>query len=348
MRIPKDEFIQENFQIVVFIKTESFLKKNISVILGSVSLFLILAFIIFLINQTTQIVNLVSGVNPLMGQVVAWALIMLYIVLLIVPIIIYLRLPKVLQPPVERSSPEFDLFIQKLGKRLKKNKYLKGVNLSDYHEIEKAIKVLNKQSDILIKQNATTVFLTTAISQSGRLDAITVLIAQIRMVWQVAHVYYQRPSLREMLQLYANVAGTAFIAGELNDLDISQQVEPIITSVLGASLTGSIPGITNVAGIVTNSLLTGSANAYLTLRVGAITKQYCGSLLKKERSVIRRSASLEGAKMLSVIVMNSAGNITKSIVNAALKTPGKFSRDVIRTTWGKISGKQKTSTDFIE
>ena len=135
MRIPKDEFIQENFQIVVFIKTESFLKKNISIILGSVSLFLILAFIIFLINQTTQIVNLVSGVNPLMGQVVAWALIMLYIVLLIVPIIIYLRLPKVLQPPVERSSPEFDLFIQKLGKRLKKNKYLKGVNLSDYHPL---------------------------------------------------------------------------------------------------------------------------------------------------------------------------------------------------------------------
>jgi hypothetical protein len=70
--------------------------------------------------------------------------------------------------------------------------------------------------------------------------------------------------------------------------------------------------------------------------------------LKKERSVIRRSASLEGAKMLSVIVMNSAGNITKSIVNAALKTPGKFSRDMIRTTWGKISGKQKTSTDLIE
>jgi len=324
------------------------LKKNISIILGSVSLFLILAFIIFLINQTAQIVNLVSGISPLLGQAVGWVLIMLYAALLIVPVIIYLKLPKALQLPVERTSPEFDLFIQKLGKRLKMNKYLQGISLSNYQDIEKAIKVLNKQSDILIKQNATTVFLTTAISQSGRLDAITVLIAQVRMVWQVAHVYYQRPSLREMLQLYANVAGTAFIAGELNDLDISQQVEPIITSVLGASLTGSIPGITNVAGIVTNSLLTGSANAYLTLRVGAITKQYCGSLLKKERSVIRRSASLEGAKMLSVIVMNSAGNISKSIVNAALKTPGKFSRDVIRSTWGKISGKQKTSTDLIE
>jgi hypothetical protein len=324
------------------------LKKNISIILGSISILIILSFTVFLINQTAQIINLVSAINPLLGQVVGWILIIMYAALVILPVIIYLRLPKVLQPPVEQSSPEFDLFIRKLSKRLKKNKYLTGMSVSTFSDIEKAIKILNKQTDILIRKNATTVFLTTAISQSGRLDAITVLVAQIRMVWQVAHVYYQRPSLREMLQLYANVAGTAFIAGELNDIDISEQVEPIITSVLGASLTGSIPGITNVAGIVTNSLLTGSANAYLTLRVGAITKQYCGSLLKKERSVIRRSASLEGAKMLSVIVMNSAGNITKSIVNAAIKSPGKFSRDVIRSTWGKISGKQKTGTNLIE
>ena len=324
------------------------MKKNISIILGSISILIILSFIVFLINQTAQIIHLVSAISPVLGQAVGWVLVAIYAALAILPVIIYLRLPKVLEPPVEQSSPEFDIFIRKLSRRLKKNKYLTGMSVTTFSDIEKAIKVLNKQADNLIRKNATTVFLTTAISQSGRLDAITVLVAQIRMVWQVAHVYYQRPSLREMLQLYANVAGTAFIAGELNEIDISEQVEPIITSVLGASLTGSIPGITNVAGIVTNSLLTGSANAYLTLRVGAITKQYCGSLLKKERSVIRRSASLEGAKMLSVIVMNSAGNISKSIVNAAIKSPGKFSRDVIRSTWGKISGKQKTGTNLIE
>jgi hypothetical protein len=324
------------------------LKKNISIILGSISILIILSFIIFLINQTAQIIHLVSAISPVLGRAVGWVLVAIYAALAILPVIIYLRLPKVLEPPVEQSSPEFDIFIRKLSRRLKKNKYLTGMSVTTFSDIEKAIKVLNKQADNLIRKNATTVFLTTAISQSGRLDAITVLVAQIRVVWQVAHVYYQRPSLREMLQLYANVAGTAFIAGELNEIDISEQVEPIITSVLGASLTGSIPGITNVAGIVTNSLLTGSANAYLTLRVGAITKQYCGSLLKKERSVIRRSASLEGAKMLSVIVMNSAGNISKSIVNAAIKSPGKFSRDVIRSTWGKISGKQKTGTNLIE
>lgn len=324
------------------------MKKHLIIVFTTISLIVLISFIVFVINQTIQVVGLASNINPLFGHIAAWALLTIYLVLLIIPLILYLRLPKVLQPPSSEASPNFDDFLQKLARRLKKNRLLKDMELSGQDEIKKAIRILNKHADVLIKKNATTVFVTTAISQSGRLDAITVLIAQMRMIWQVALIYYHRPTLREILQLYANVAGTAFIAGELNDVDISRQVEPIITSVLGASITGSIPGITNVAGIVTNSLLTGSANAYLTVRVGAITKQYCGSLLKQEKSAIRRSASLEGAKMLSVIVMNSAGNITKSIVNAAVKSPGRFSRDVLRSTWGKISGKAKTSSDLSE
>jgi hypothetical protein len=208
--------------------------------------------------------------------------------------------------------------------------------------------MLEEQADRIIKQNSATVFITTSISQSGRLDTFTVLIAQIRMIWQIAIIYYQRPTLRGLIQLYANVLATAFIAGELNEIDISRQVEPIVTSVLGASLTGSIPGVNLVAGIVTNSLLSGSANAFLTLRVGIITKRYCGSLTKIERSSVRRSASLEAARQLSIIVMNSAGNITKSIVNAALKSPGKISRDVLRSTWEKIVGKGKIEFETPE
>lgn len=321
------------------------MKKNLKTIFIVVSLIVLVSFVILIINQTSQIVVLASNLNPMFGQILGWVLITLYAVLALVPLILYLRLPRALRPPDKRESAEYNLFIQKLSKRLKKNKHLAGQPLSDQAEIEQALKILQNNSDELIKKNAATIFITTAISQSGRLDTITVLVTQVRMVWQIARIYYQRPTLREMMQLYANVAGTAFIAGELNDIDISNQVEPIITSVLGASLTGSIPGITNVATIVTNSLLTGSANAYLTLRIGIITKLYCGSLLKQEKSVIRRSASLEGAKMLSVIVMNSAGSISKTIMNAAIKAPGKISKGVFRSTVGKFTHKGKTEPD---
>jgi hypothetical protein len=47
-----------------------------------------------------------------------------------------------------------------------------------------------------------------------------VLAAQTRLIWKVALVYYQRPSLRDFVQLYANVASTAFIAAGVEDIDV--------------------------------------------------------------------------------------------------------------------------------
>ena len=80
--------------------------------------------------------------------------------------------------------------------------------------------VLDARAEDIIKDTASQVFISTAVSQNGNLDAILVLSAQSRMVWQVAHVYYQRPALREMAQLYANVIPTAFFASKLDDIDI--------------------------------------------------------------------------------------------------------------------------------
>ena len=137
---------------------------------------------------------------------------------------------------------------------------------------------------------ATTVFLTTAVSQSGRLDALLVLAAQSRMVWRVAHLYYQRPSVREMWYLYANVAATSFVAGELDDLELHQMIQPVVAGTLGA-VGGAIPGFQVLTSIMVNSLLSGSANAFLTLRVGIIAKDYCGSLVAEPRTQVRRAAT---------------------------------------------------------
>lgn len=324
------------------------MRKSIKSLFIVISIFILLLFLIFVINQTVQIINLAGSFHPLLGTIIAWVLLVLYLILFIVPIFLYFRLPKTLTPPDDINSPDFTLYLEKLGRRLAVNSRLQGSPLSTRREIEEALKILNNQSMDIVRKNATTVFITTAISQSGRLDAFTVLLTQIRMVWQIAHVYSQRPTLREMLHLYANVAATAFIASELNEIDVSQQIEPIVSSVLGASLTGSIPGINIVAGIVTNSLISGSANAFLTLRVGIIARKYSGSMVRKERSIIRKSASLEAARYLSIIVMNSAGNISRSIVNAAVKSPGKISRDVIRSTWGKLTGREKPTSELSE
>lgn len=317
------------------------LKKSIKRLVTAIGLFIICIFVIFVINQTVQVINLLTNIHPLLGQISFFSLIIIYTILLLIPIIIYFRLPKALKPPEDDHSAELTIYLEKLSKRLKKNQYLKDFQLKSRRDIEEALKILGTKANDTLKRNATVVFVTTAISQSGRLDTFTVLITQFRMIWQIAHLYYQRPTLREIVNLYSNVFATALIAAELNEIDISQQVEPVVTSVLGASLTSAIPGVNLVAGIVTNSLLSGATNAFLTLRIGVITKRYCGSLSRVERSKLRKSASIEAARMLSVIVMNSAGNITKSIVNAAVKSPGRISRDVLRSTWDKLIGKNK-------
>jgi hypothetical protein len=161
------------------------------------------------------------------------------------------------------------------------------------------------------------VFVSTAISQNGRLDALMVLAAQTRMVWRVAHVYYQRPSLREMIQLYANIGATIFLVSELEDLDISEQIEPVIESALAGSLAGAVPGATVVATLLTQSILDGTANAFLTLRIGVICQRYCASLVTFNRKAVRRLASVAAAAMLGSIVSDSAAVVTKAILNAA-------------------------------
>ena len=46
-----------------------------------------------------------------------------------------------------------------------------------------------------------------------------------------------------------------------------------------------------------NSVFSGAANAFLTLRVGIIAKRYCASLVLAERWAIRRAATVEAARM---------------------------------------------------
>ena len=290
-----------------------------------VSILILLLFILFVVNQTGQVVQLANKVSPSFGNFVFWALLIVYAILVLIPIFLFIGLPKSLRPPKSEDAPEFNQYLVELKKRLTSNPHLKGSELSTREQVEEALALLGKKSDEVIQQTASTVFISTAISQSGRLDAFLVLSAQTRMVWKIARLYYQRPTLRELIQLYANVAGTAFLAAELEDVDISEQVEPILSSALGA-LAVTIPGVQLAASILVNSVLTGAANAFLTLRVGIIARRYCGSLVIAEKRTLRRTASAEAAKLLGSIVKQGTGKISNALWKASKgKVTGVFS-----------------------
>jgi hypothetical protein len=273
-----------------------------------------LSFVVVVVNQTAGVVQLAKEVHPALGTATLWGLLIAYGGMIGVPVVILLRMPKPLTPPNSEASPEFDDHLRQLGQRLASNPCVRRASIepSDRAGIEAALRILDDDADAIVKQTATTIFLTTAVSQSGRLDALLVLAAQSRMVWRIAHLYYQRPSLRELTHLYANVAATSFVAGELDDLELHQMIQPVVAGTLGA-VGGAIPGFQVLTSILVNSLLSGSANAFLTLRVGIIAKDYCGALVAQPRTKVRRAATTEAARLLSGIVRESGARVRDAI-----------------------------------
>ena len=195
--------------------------------------------------------------------------------------------------------------------------------LSTAEHIDAATQLLDKHADEVVASTASAVFLSTAVLQSGRLDVLVVFAAQTRLIWQVAHVYYQRPSLRDFVQLYANVASTAFIAAGIEDVDIDALVGTVFGSTVAA-----IPGMH----ILTSSILSGSANAFLTLRVGMITKEYCRCTAKLEKRGIRRAATLQAAKLLGSIVRDGTMRLSKAAVQKSTDKMRQTFNKVVRTS----------------
>ncbi len=157
------------------------------------------------------------------------------------------------------------------------------------------------------------------------------------MVWQIAHLFYQRPRMTEFVNLYANVAATAFFASELQDIDLHEQLTPILSSTAG-SVVLSVPG----TALLVNSILTGSGNAFLVLRVGVITKRYCGSLCLEERQSIRRVATFEAARMLGPVIGQGVAKISKAAWDITKKKIGTKVSGVIKETGQKLFSRTPT------
>jgi len=296
--------------------------RNIAMAASAVILFF---FALFVVNQTAQVVDLASRVSPAFGTAVLWFLLGLYAAALIATVVFFLRLPKPIAPPESEAEPGFSRYLEALRKRMAANPRLAGHDLSDRAGIERALEHLGRECDVIIRDSASAVFVSTAVSQSGRLDTLFVLTAHLRMVWRIAGIHAQRPSLRDLVNLYANVAATAFVAGELDEADISEQIEPILSSALGA-VSLSVPGVQAAASIIVTSILTGAANAFLTLRVGIIARNYCGSLVVADRRALRRSATAEAARLLGAIVKSGTARISRALWDASKdKVGGAFS-----------------------
>lgn len=166
---------------------------------------------------------------------------------------------------------------------------------------------VKKRMNKVIQHHAKTVMISTAISQNGRLDFITVIVVNIQMIKELVVMCGFRPSYRNLAKLIVNVFTTALIAEGLENVNISDILPQSTMQMLG-----EIPLIKPMI----SSVVEGISNALLTLRIGIVTRKYLfddAEDLTKEK--IRFGALVEAAKHLPIVIADGLMIFPKTIFN---------------------------------
>ncbi|PID82431.1 MAG: hypothetical protein CSB16_01650 [Clostridiales bacterium] len=285
-------------------------------------LFFLTLFLLIVIGQVLTIYSYLANINQIFAFIVTAIILSFLFGFLLFFIIGVLRYPKIKEPPVQ-GSDEYEEFLDKRLYKLKKNKYLKSIEYefegeTTIDKLTNAYAVLKKEGDRIMKKDANGIFLTTAISQNGVLDGLTVLFSLMKTIYRLTVLYENRPNYARLIYLYVNIATVVLIARSIEDMDlIEEQLEPILTSIFGGTIVSAIPGGVTVSSLIVNSIVEGSVNALLSLRVSCIAQRYLVMLEPMTKSKIRKGASLEAAGNLGYIIKDNAVFVAKSITSAA-------------------------------
>jgi len=312
-------------------------------ILLFLAIFVIVSFLLFMFNQVLQVSQFAAGFNPHFGQFLFVFLLIFLSGLMLVPVIMYIRLPARLTPP--KTEQELQNYRQKLEQRLLRNKIIRENNLnpSKEEDFAKSLELLEDKANEIIDRNSTAVFFTTAISQNGKLDAFSVFVIQTKMIWDIAHVFYQRPSLKDLMNLYGNVGATVFFVSEIEELDISQQIEPVVRTLMRRQ-GGGIPIVGAAANIIVDSVVEGAANSFLTFRIGIIARRYCSGREVFVRRKVKKAALIESSERLTKLVWKSTGKLIGVVITASKKAGTDTVKSGFKAVQ-KMSGQVKTQWD---
>lgn len=267
---------------------------------------------VFAVSMVSQLADAADRLHAGAGQAVFWSLLLLLLATVVAPTIWLLRLPPALRPPATTDAASLTAYQERLRMHLARNPRLAGHVLDSEAAINQALQQLRTAAEAETKRTAGSVLVSTALLQNGRLDGLVVLVSQIQLVWRIARIYGLRPSLQQMSYLYSNVGACVLIASSLEEVDFAELSAPIVQSATPAAM-GSIPGLGGVGNLLTNSLASGSANAFLTLRVGLVADAYCAPQHSPDRSSIRQNATHRAAVLLGSIVKDCGTQITQAV-----------------------------------
>lgn len=294
---------------------------------------------IAMLGHAAQLADLADRIHPDSGIFVFWGLVALLYGGPLVLVLLFYSLPKALILPKATEGPEHDEYMAKVAAKLQGNPLLKGERIDLPEEVEAALARLSKEANLVIRDTASSVFVSTAVLQNGRLDGLIVLATQLRLVWRISRIYYQRPSPRQLLHLYGNVSANVLIADSIQEIDFAEISAPIVTSVF-PSMKGLIPGFGGVASLLVNSMANGTANAFLTLRIGILARAYCEATAEPNRGVLRSSVTMQAMVLVKDIAKEQGTKIAVSVwesLKGVVVTTAEKTADVVKASAQKIS-----------
>lgn len=285
---------------------------------------------VFAVAMVSQLADAADRLHAGAGQPVFWSLVGLLVATVLLPTLWLLRLPAALRYPPADDRTAIAAYPQRLRAHLQHNPRLEGLPLGSDDEVAHAMTVLRDAAEGETRKTAASVLASTALLQNGRLDGLVVLVSQIQLVWRIARLYGLRPSFKQMGYLYGNVGACVLVASSLDDVDFAELSAPIVQSATPAAV-GSIPGLGGMGNLLTNSLASGAANAFLTLRVGLIADAYCAPQHMPERQTIKQGATRRAAQLLGVIIKECGTQITQAVY-------GRIKQGVLSTAQAAADG----------
>ena len=281
-------------------------------LLGLCALLLAAWCVLLAIGLASQLADAADRLHAGAGQPVFWSLVGLLLATVALPAVWLLRLPAALRYPDNGDLQAVQAYQARLRAHLARNPLTSSLPLRTDAEVTQALQHLRTAAQTQTQQVATSVLASTALLQNGKLDALVVLCSQIQLIWRIGRIYGLRPSLRQMGYLYGNVGACMLLAGSLDDVDFAELTAPIVQAATPAAI-GSLPGLGSMGSLLTNSLASGAANAFLTLRVGLMADAYCAPQHMPDRSVIRQNATQRAAQLLGSIVKECGSRVTQAV-----------------------------------
>lgn len=248
-----------------------------------------LSLIILAVTMALWLVSIAISFGDNLG-VLAWPLylgtIFCAIYFVALPIVKYYRIPSpIVELPLSkdckfeaRDMGEYELVIKNMSKTFEDNESREALASIEtkYDIIGSARKLVSHRLDEVDKTIVNTAFLVlvvSTISQSSKIDGLTVLFYNLKLIRDIGVLLGFRPNKLDVLKLYVSIFFSALVAYNIDDL-----------------LDDSYDSVSKIAGGIVSGL-GGLSNAILTMRIGYIAKLYICSPKEFDGRSARKSAS---------------------------------------------------------